>query len=88
MRVVFQKERGGWKAFKHDFNTPDALDGSLKYFPKKVKWNICFKGKTIGALVSRIPKEISYYSNAGTHLIDAHSQIPVIGIPTAEFIGW
>ena len=88
VRIAFKKDKGLWKAYKSDFNTPAALDRALNYFPKEVSWNICFDGGKTGSLRSRNPKEINRYMDVGLQDLDPGSNIPTIGELSLLFSGF
>src|SRR5436853_4563826 len=88
VRIAFKKEDGLWKVYQHDFDTPEALDKSWKYFPQAISWNICFDGRNIGSLRSRNPNQITQYMDVGLQVIESNSKIPTIGEPSLSFSGF
>lgn len=88
VRIAFKKDKGLWKAFRSDFNTPAALDRAPNYFPKEVSWNVCLDGGKTGSLKSRNPKKYNLYMDVGLHDIVPGSHIPTIGEPSLLFSGF
>lgn len=88
IRIAFKKDQGLWKAYRSNFDTPEALETSGRYFPGSVFWNVCFDGRRIGSLRSRNPKSIDRYFKVGMHEIESGGTIPKIGEPSILFSGF
>jgi len=88
VRVAFEKDDKGWKAFPHDIHTAQELAHSLSGFPAAVTWHICFDGKVIGSLSSHSPERINFYAQIGQHDIPENIILPVYGTPSLRFGGW
>ncbi len=86
VRVVFQKRGMEWVPLKTDFNTPEALAESYKYYPEVVSWTVVFDGKKIGTITSKNPGSPSSYGDIGTQTITTdHAHIPQITTRVEDF---
>jgi hypothetical protein len=88
VRVLFEKKGSSWVAFKHDVQTAEDLDASIKYYPREISWFVAFDGKTMGQLKSTVPDTISHYASVGLHVLDPNAKPPTVGKFTKEFAGW
>jgi hypothetical protein len=86
VRVAFQKRGAEWVPLKTDFNTPEALAESHKYYPDAVSWTVVFDGKRIGTIESKNPGASGAYGDVGTQTITTdHALIPKISSRAADF---
>lgn len=86
VRVAFEKQGTAWVPLKTDFNTPEALAESYKYYPEAVSWTVVFDGKRLGTIESKNPGSPSAYGDVGTQTITTdHALIPKIRSRAADF---
>ncbi len=86
VRVAFEKRGAVWVPLKTDFNTPEALAESYKYYPETVSWTVVFDGKSLGTITSKNPGPPTSYGDVGTQTITTdHSRIPQITSRLADF---
>ncbi len=86
VRIAFQKRGSEWVPLRTDFNTPETLAESGRYYPLTLNWTVVFDGKQIGAITSQNPGPLHWYGDVGTQTITtAQNLIPRIMIGVSEF---
>jgi len=88
VRVAFQHDNAGWKAFPNNCPNQSCLKSITAQFPVQVNWTIAFSGRELGHVLSRTPQSFDFYSTIGQQSIVGSAVPPTIGKPSAEFAGF
>jgi len=88
VRVVFEKDGDGWKAFPSICPTQDCLTTITSEYPREMTWTIAFDGKNLGKVTSRTPTAYGFYSEVGLQDITSTGPIPTVGRNSPEFAGF